>query len=57
MEPGVSLEVASLFLRGKGKTLYTLPFSDPTLTLLLVGFTEYNDDDIFCGSCSSPAWR
>ncbi|MFS7999835.1 hypothetical protein Hanom_Chr12g01171281 [Helianthus anomalus] len=45
MEPGVSLETASLFIRGRGKAVYILPSSDPTLALLLVGFTEYDDDD------------
>ncbi|MFS7970410.1 hypothetical protein Hanom_Chr09g00820671 [Helianthus anomalus] len=44
---GVSLEAASLFLWGRGKVVYILPSSDPTLTLLLVGFTEYDDDDEF----------
>ncbi|MFS7901963.1 hypothetical protein Hanom_Chr01g00005741 [Helianthus anomalus] len=44
-EPGVSLEEASLFLQGKGKVVYILLFSDPTLALLLVGFTDYDDDD------------
>ncbi|MFS7910234.1 hypothetical protein Hanom_Chr02g00103871 [Helianthus anomalus] len=42
---GVLLEAASLFLRGRGKTVYILPSSDPTFALLLVGFTEYDDDD------------
>ncbi|MFS7962932.1 hypothetical protein Hanom_Chr08g00732271 [Helianthus anomalus] len=42
---GGSLEVASLFLLGRGKVVYILPSSDPTLALLLVGFTEYDDDD------------
>ncbi|KAJ0823343.1 hypothetical protein HanPSC8_Chr16g0742611 [Helianthus annuus] len=32
-------------LRGRGKAVYILPSSDPTLVLLLVGFTEYDDDD------------
>ncbi|MFS7927497.1 hypothetical protein Hanom_Chr04g00309831 [Helianthus anomalus] len=41
----VSLEVASPFLRGRGKAGNILPSSDPTLALLLVGFTEYHDDD------------
>ncbi|MFS7943134.1 hypothetical protein Hanom_Chr06g00496751 [Helianthus anomalus] len=45
IEPGVSLEAASLFLRGRGKVVYTSPSSDPTLALLLVGYTEYDDDD------------
>ncbi|MFS7940778.1 hypothetical protein Hanom_Chr05g00468371 [Helianthus anomalus] len=30
---------------GRGKVVYILPSSDPTLALLLVGFTEYDDDD------------
>ncbi|MFS8006651.1 hypothetical protein Hanom_Chr14g01251761 [Helianthus anomalus] len=34
---GVSLEAASVFLRGRGKS------SDTTLAFLLVGFTEYDD--------------
>ncbi|MFS8010205.1 hypothetical protein Hanom_Chr14g01294371 [Helianthus anomalus] len=45
LEPGVSLEAASLFLRGRGKAVYISPSSDPTLVLLLVGHTEYDDDD------------
>ncbi|MFS7939205.1 hypothetical protein Hanom_Chr05g00448971 [Helianthus anomalus] len=44
MEPGVSLEAASLFLRVRGKVVYILPTSNPTLALLLVGFTEYDHD-------------
>ncbi|MFS8011947.1 hypothetical protein Hanom_Chr14g01314961 [Helianthus anomalus] len=44
-EPGVSLEATSPFLRGRGKVVYILPSSDPTLALLLAGFTEYDDDD------------
>ncbi|MFS7929393.1 putative Lunapark family protein [Helianthus anomalus] len=43
-QEGVSLEAATLFLRGRGKSVYILPSSDPTLALLLVGFTEYDDD-------------
>ncbi|MFS7973146.1 hypothetical protein Hanom_Chr09g00853151 [Helianthus anomalus] len=43
IEVGVSLEVASLFLWGRGKAVYILP-SDPTLPLLSVGFTEYDND-------------
>ncbi|KAJ0940434.1 hypothetical protein HanRHA438_Chr02g0083371 [Helianthus annuus] len=43
MERGVSLEAASLFLRGRGKVVYILPSSDPTLALLLVGFTKYGE--------------
>ncbi|MFS7991414.1 hypothetical protein Hanom_Chr12g01070491 [Helianthus anomalus] len=45
-EPGVLLEIASLFLRCRGKAVYILPSSDPALALLLVGFTEYDDDDV-----------
>ncbi|MFS7981175.1 hypothetical protein Hanom_Chr10g00947931 [Helianthus anomalus] len=30
---------------GRGKVVYISPSSDPTLALLLVGFTEYDDDD------------
>ncbi|MFS7913188.1 hypothetical protein Hanom_Chr02g00138881 [Helianthus anomalus] len=41
----VSLEAASLFLWGKCKTIYILPSLDPTLHLLLVGFTKYGDND------------
>ncbi|MFS8000160.1 hypothetical protein Hanom_Chr12g01175101 [Helianthus anomalus] len=47
MESGVLLEAASLLLRGRGKVVYILPSSDPSLALLLVGFTEYDDDDLF----------
>ncbi|KAJ0795652.1 putative cytochrome P450 [Helianthus annuus] len=36
-EPGVSLEAASLFLRGRGKAVYILPSSDPTFNILLAG--------------------
>ncbi|MFS7923912.1 hypothetical protein Hanom_Chr03g00266431 [Helianthus anomalus] len=45
IEPRVSLETTSLFLWGRCKTVYILPFLDSTLALLLVGFTEYDDDD------------
>ncbi|MFS8022245.1 hypothetical protein Hanom_Chr16g01437171 [Helianthus anomalus] len=45
-EPEVSMEAASLFLRGRGKVVYILPSLDPTLALLLVGFTEYGDDEL-----------
>ncbi|MFS7976426.1 hypothetical protein Hanom_Chr10g00892291 [Helianthus anomalus] len=45
IEPRVSLEAASLFLRGRGKVVYILPSSNRTLALILVGFTEYDDDD------------
>ncbi|MFS7928308.1 hypothetical protein Hanom_Chr04g00319231 [Helianthus anomalus] len=31
----------------RGKTVYILPSSDPTLAMLLVGFTKFDDDD-FC---------
>ncbi|MFS8019672.1 hypothetical protein Hanom_Chr15g01406451 [Helianthus anomalus] len=44
LESGVAREAASLFLRRKGKVVYILPSSNPTLALLLVGFTEYDDD-------------
>ncbi|MFS7901223.1 hypothetical protein Hanom_Chr00s181177g01831901 [Helianthus anomalus] len=46
MESRVSLEAASLFLRGRGKVVYILPSSDPILALLLVGFIKYDDDDL-----------
>ncbi|MFS8020576.1 hypothetical protein Hanom_Chr16g01417151 [Helianthus anomalus] len=46
MEPNVSLEAISLFLRGRGKTIYILFSSNPTLALLLVGFSDDDDDDI-----------
>ncbi|MFS7934641.1 hypothetical protein Hanom_Chr05g00393991 [Helianthus anomalus] len=39
IEPGVSLEAAFLYLQGRGKVVYILPSSDPTLALLLMGFT------------------
>ncbi|KAF5806690.1 hypothetical protein HanXRQr2_Chr05g0224541 [Helianthus annuus] len=45
MEPGVSLEATSLFLRDRGKAVYIFPSSNHTLALLLVGFTKYDDDD------------
>ena len=45
IEPGVSLEAASLFSGDRGKAVYILPSSDPTLALLYVGLTEYDDDD------------
>ncbi|MFS7946998.1 hypothetical protein Hanom_Chr06g00542851 [Helianthus anomalus] len=45
LEPGLSLESTSLFLTGRGKSVYILPSSDTTLTLLLVGFNKYDDDD------------
>ncbi|MFS7911000.1 hypothetical protein Hanom_Chr02g00112801 [Helianthus anomalus] len=41
---GVSLEATSLFLRGESKTVYILLSLEPTLVLLLVRFTEYDDD-------------
>ncbi|MFS7941256.1 hypothetical protein Hanom_Chr05g00474061 [Helianthus anomalus] len=41
---GVSPETASLFLWGRGKAVYILPFLDPTLALLLVRFTVYDDN-------------
>ncbi|MFS7929941.1 hypothetical protein Hanom_Chr04g00338331 [Helianthus anomalus] len=30
---------------GRGNAVYILPTLDPTLALLLVGFTKYDDDD------------
>ncbi|MFS7934179.1 hypothetical protein Hanom_Chr05g00388561 [Helianthus anomalus] len=33
-------------LTGRGKAIYISPSSDPTLVLLLVGYTEYDDDDV-----------
>ncbi|MFS7937805.1 hypothetical protein Hanom_Chr05g00432091 [Helianthus anomalus] len=45
IEPGVSPEAVSLFLRSRGNFIYILPSSYPTLALPLVGFTEYDDDD------------
>ncbi|MFS7909103.1 hypothetical protein Hanom_Chr01g00090851 [Helianthus anomalus] len=45
IELGVSLEAVSLFLWGRGEAVYILPSSDSTLALLLVGFSEYVDDD------------
>ncbi|MFS7916886.1 hypothetical protein Hanom_Chr03g00182631 [Helianthus anomalus] len=47
IESGVSLEEASLFLRGRCKVVYILPSLDPTLTLLLVRFSEDEYDDVF----------
>ncbi|MFS7933890.1 hypothetical protein Hanom_Chr04g00385131 [Helianthus anomalus] len=46
MEPGVSLKAVSLFLRGRGKIVYILPSSDLTFALLLMGYTECDEDDI-----------
>ncbi|MFS7985980.1 hypothetical protein Hanom_Chr11g01005081 [Helianthus anomalus] len=48
IELGVSLEAVSVFLTSRGKSVYILPSSYPTLALLLVGFTEYDDDDDEC---------
>ncbi|MFS7988325.1 hypothetical protein Hanom_Chr11g01033431 [Helianthus anomalus] len=45
IESGFSIEAASLFLLGRGKVVYILPSSDPTLALLLVEITEYDDDN------------
>ncbi|MFS7950003.1 hypothetical protein Hanom_Chr06g00578231 [Helianthus anomalus] len=42
----VSLEVVSLFIRSRGKTVYILHYSDFIFVLLLVGFIEYDDDDV-----------
>ncbi|MFS7941888.1 hypothetical protein Hanom_Chr06g00481651 [Helianthus anomalus] len=44
IESGVSLEAVSLFLRGRCKAFYILFFLDITLALLLVGFSEYDDE-------------
>ncbi|MFS7974011.1 hypothetical protein Hanom_Chr09g00863421 [Helianthus anomalus] len=44
-ESRISLKAASLFLQGRCKAVYILPSSDPILVLLLVEFTEYDDDD------------
>ncbi|MFS7999473.1 hypothetical protein Hanom_Chr12g01166571 [Helianthus anomalus] len=44
IEPEVSREAVSLFLQVRGKAVYILPYSDTTLALLLVGFTEYEYD-------------
>ncbi|MFS7942658.1 hypothetical protein Hanom_Chr06g00490991 [Helianthus anomalus] len=52
IEPGFSVEATFLFLRSRGKIVYIIPSSDPTLALLLVRFTEYDDDD-FCVVCGS----
>ncbi|KAJ0443765.1 hypothetical protein HanIR_Chr16g0824441 [Helianthus annuus] len=41
----VLLEAASLFLCGRGKTIYILPYSYSVLALILMGFSEYDDDD------------
>ncbi|MFS7889855.1 hypothetical protein Hanom_Chr00s000005g01611921 [Helianthus anomalus] len=51
MEPGVSLEAAPLFLWSRGKVVYILPSSDPTLTLLLVGLTDYYYCCFCCCCC------
>ncbi|MFS7981761.1 hypothetical protein Hanom_Chr10g00954781 [Helianthus anomalus] len=39
-------ETTSLFLQGRGKTVYILPYSYPTFNLLLIGFSGYDDDDL-----------
>ncbi|MFS8004096.1 hypothetical protein Hanom_Chr13g01221701 [Helianthus anomalus] len=44
-EPGVLPEAAFLFLQCRSKVVYILPSADTTLALLLVEFTEYDDDD------------
>ncbi|KAJ0724940.1 putative transcription factor bHLH family [Helianthus annuus] len=36
----------SFVIKGKGNVVYILPSSDPTLALLLLGFNEYDDDDL-----------
>ncbi|MFS7914877.1 hypothetical protein Hanom_Chr02g00158731 [Helianthus anomalus] len=50
---GVSLEAASLSLRGRGKVVYILPSIDPTFALLLIIFIEYDDDDMYLQSIPS----
>ncbi|MFS7965295.1 hypothetical protein Hanom_Chr09g00760601 [Helianthus anomalus] len=45
IKSGVSLEAVSLFLRGRGKAVYILPSSGPTLALLLMGYDDDEDDD------------
>ncbi|MFS7908666.1 hypothetical protein Hanom_Chr01g00085831 [Helianthus anomalus] len=56
---GVSLKAVSLLLWSRGKTIYILPSSYSILTLLLVGFTEYDDDDDdnddLCSNKAQPA--
>ncbi|MFS8032548.1 hypothetical protein Hanom_Chr17g01559071 [Helianthus anomalus] len=44
IEPVVSLEAVSLFLRGRGKIVYILPSLDPTFAMLLVRFIYYDDE-------------
>ncbi|MFS7990403.1 hypothetical protein Hanom_Chr11g01058481 [Helianthus anomalus] len=41
----VSLEAVSLFLRGRYKVVYILSSSNSLLALLLVGFTECDNDE------------
>ncbi|MFS8028850.1 hypothetical protein Hanom_Chr16g01515401 [Helianthus anomalus] len=38
--------LSNSILWGRDKAVYILPSSDPTFALLLVGFTEYDDDDM-----------
>ncbi|MFS7980835.1 hypothetical protein Hanom_Chr10g00943861 [Helianthus anomalus] len=45
MESGVLSEAYSLILRGRANTVYTLPSSYPTLSLILVEFIEFDDHD------------
>ncbi|MFS8010409.1 hypothetical protein Hanom_Chr14g01296691 [Helianthus anomalus] len=41
----MTLEAASLFLRGRGNAVYISPSSNPILALLLVGYDDDDDDD------------
>ncbi|MFS7980728.1 hypothetical protein Hanom_Chr10g00942691 [Helianthus anomalus] len=41
----LNMEAVSLFIRGRGEAFYILPSSVPILVVLLVGFTEYDDDE------------
>ncbi|MFS7996571.1 hypothetical protein Hanom_Chr12g01131481 [Helianthus anomalus] len=41
------LIVMCLMSKDRGNVVYILLSSDPTLALLLLGFTEYDDDDEF----------
>ncbi|MFS8006018.1 hypothetical protein Hanom_Chr13g01244311 [Helianthus anomalus] len=51
IESEVPLEAVSLFIRGRGKAVYILPSSYLTFVLLLIGFTEYDDDDDIFPKC------
>ncbi|MFS7942774.1 hypothetical protein Hanom_Chr06g00492941 [Helianthus anomalus] len=37
-----------VYATGRGKAVYISPSLDPTLALLLVGYTEYDDDFCLC---------